>query len=61
MLMAAARLDIPTIVVTAGPMLSGRYKNKRLSLVGDAFEVVGRFKRGEITETDLGCFETDIL
>ena len=59
MLMAAARLDIPTIVVTAGPMLSGRYKNKRLSLVGDAFEVVGRFKRGEITESDLGCFEME--
>jgi dihydroxy-acid dehydratase len=59
MLMAAARLDIPAIVVTAGPMLSGRYKNKRLSLVGDAFEVVGRFKRGEITESDLGCFEME--
>ena len=59
MLMAAARLNVPTILVTAGPMLSGRYKNKRLSLVGDAFEVVGRFKRGEITETDLGCFEME--
>jgi dihydroxy-acid dehydratase len=59
MLMAAARLDIPAIVVTAGPMLSGRYKQKRLSLVGDAFEVVGRFKRGEITEQELGCFEQE--
>ncbi len=59
MLMAAARLDIPAIVVTAGPMLSGRYKGKRLSLVGDAFEVVGRFKRGEISETDLACFEME--
>jgi dihydroxy-acid dehydratase len=59
MLMAAARLDIPTIVVTAGPMLSGRFKKKRLSLVGDAFEVVGKFKRGEISEADLGCFETE--
>lgn len=59
MLMAAARLNIPTIVVTAGPMLSGRYKQKRLSLVGDAFEVVGRFKRGEISESDLQCFEME--
>ncbi len=59
MLMAAARLDIPTIVVTAGPMLSGRYKGKRLSLVGDAFEVVGKFKRGEIGEADLACFEME--
>ncbi len=59
MLMAAARLDIPTIVVTAGPMLAGRYKGKRLSLVGDAFETVGRYKRGEIDERELGCFEME--
>jgi len=59
MLMAAARLNVPTIVVTAGPMLSGRHKGKRLSLVGDAFEVVGRYKRGEITERELGCFEME--
>ena len=59
MLMAAARLDIPAIVVTAGPMLSGRYKKKRLSLVGDAFEVVGRFKRGEINKEELCNFEME--
>ncbi len=59
MMMAAARLNVPTLFVTAGPMLSGRYKGKRLSLVGDAFEVVGRFKRGEITEEELGCFEAE--
>ncbi|MFA5038235.1 MAG: dihydroxy-acid dehydratase [Candidatus Omnitrophota bacterium] len=59
MLMASARLNIPTIVVTAGPMLSGRFKKKRLSLVGDAFEVVGRFQRGEISESDLSCFEME--
>jgi dihydroxy-acid dehydratase len=59
MLMAVARLNIPAIVVTAGPMLSGRYNKKRLSLVGDAFEVVGRFKRGEISEAELGCFEME--
>ncbi|MFH1691424.1 MAG: dihydroxy-acid dehydratase [Candidatus Omnitrophota bacterium] len=59
MLMAVGRLNIPAIVVTAGPMLSGRYKKKRLSLVGDAFEVVGRFKRGEVTEAELGCFEAE--
>ncbi|MFO8082175.1 MAG: dihydroxy-acid dehydratase, partial [Armatimonadota bacterium] len=33
MLMAAGRLDIPAIVVTAGPMHSGNYRGKRLSLV----------------------------
>src|SRR5574342_1223309 len=40
MLMAAARLNIPSIVVTAGPMYSGMYKMKRRSLVRDAFESV---------------------
>ncbi|MEA3369426.1 MAG: dihydroxy-acid dehydratase [Candidatus Ratteibacteria bacterium] len=53
MLMAAARLDIPCIVVTAGPMLSGRYKMKKLSLVRDTFEAIGRFKKGEIDEIEL--------
>ena len=38
MLMAAARLDIPCIVLTAGPMLSGRMGDRRLSLVSDTFD-----------------------
>ncbi|MBI5343821.1 MAG: dihydroxy-acid dehydratase, partial [Deltaproteobacteria bacterium] len=33
MLMAAARLDIPAIVVTAGPMMTGRYKGRKLSFI----------------------------
>ncbi|MFH1848091.1 MAG: dihydroxy-acid dehydratase [Candidatus Omnitrophota bacterium] len=53
MLMAIARLNIPSIVVTAGPMISGRYKGKRLSLVKDTFEAIGRFKNGEISQKDL--------
>jgi len=57
MLMALGRMDIPGIVVTAGPMISGRYKGKRLSLVGDTFEAVGRYKRGEISYEDLCAFE----
>jgi dihydroxy-acid dehydratase len=48
MLMAAARLDIPSIVVTAGPMYSGRLRGKRLSLVNDTFEAVGKYKKGLI-------------
>jgi len=59
MLMAAARLNVPTIVVTAGPMLSGRFRGKRLSLVGDTFEIVGKFKKGEISAQDLECFEVE--
>lgn len=57
MLMAAARLDIPAIVLTAGPMLAGRVKNERLDLVHDAFEAVGRYNRGELTEDDVVAME----
>jgi len=53
MLMGAARVNVPTIVVTAGPMISGRLGGQRLSLVKDTFENVGRFKAGEITEEEL--------
>ena len=57
MLMAAARLDIPAIVLTAGPMLGGRYKGERLDLVHDAFEAVGKYNRGELTEDDVVAME----
>jgi len=53
MLMAAGRLDIPAIVVTAGPMVSGRYRGKRLSLVRDTFEAVGQYHAGKISEEEL--------
>ncbi len=56
-LLALARLDIPSIVVTAGPMLSGRYKTRRLSLVRDTFEAVGRYKKGEISKKELEALE----
>lgn len=57
MLMAAARLDIPCIVVTAGPMLSGMYRGKRRSLVRDTFEAVGRYNAGLIDERELEGLE----
>ena len=59
MLMAAARLDIPCIVLTAGPMHSGRIGNRRLSLVSDTFEAVGRFQRGEIGAAELSRLEAE--
>ncbi|MEA3305791.1 MAG: dihydroxy-acid dehydratase [Candidatus Omnitrophota bacterium] len=59
MMIAVARLNIPSIVVTAGPMLSGSYKGKRLSLVRDTFEAVGRFKKGEISQQELSCTEME--
>ncbi len=57
MLMAAARLNIPSIIVTAGPMHSGLLKGKRLSLVNDTFEAIGKFKKGLISETELEQLE----
>lgn len=53
MLMALARVNIPSIVVTAGPMFSGRIGKRRLSLVRDTFEAVGRFKKNDITHEEL--------
>lgn len=57
MLMAAARINIPSIVVTAGPMLSGHYKGQRRSLVNDTFEAVGKYKRGLIDKEELQALE----
>jgi len=57
MIMASLRLDIPTIVVTAGPMLSGRLGKKRLSLVRDTFEAVGRAQAGKLSAKELACLE----
>jgi dihydroxy-acid dehydratase len=53
MLMAAARVNIPTIVVTAGPMHSGNLRGKRLSLVNDTFEAVGKFRKGLIGKQEV--------
>ena len=52
MLMAATRLDIPAIVVTGGPMHSGNLRGKRLSMVRDTFEAVGRRQAGKLGETE---------
>jgi dihydroxy-acid dehydratase len=53
MLMAAARLNIPSIAVTAGPMLAGYYRNRRLSLVRDTFEAIGRAQAGKVSEAQV--------
>lgn len=59
MLMASARLDIPAIVLTAGPMLAGRIGQKRLSLVRDTFEAVGRYRLGEVSQEELSQLELE--
>jgi dihydroxy-acid dehydratase len=57
MLMAAARVNIPTIVVTAGPMLSGHLRGRRLSLVNDTFEAIGKYKKGLISDEEIEALE----
>ena len=57
MLMAAGRVNIPTIIVTAGPMHSGHLKGKRLSLVNDTFEAIGKYKKGLIDNKELSSLE----
>lgn len=59
MIMGALRMNIPTIVVTAGPMLSGHYGSKRLSLVRDTFEAVGRYKAGQIGKSEREILEQE--
>lgn len=54
MLIGALRLDIPAIIVTAGPMLDGECGNHhKLTMVTGSFEAVGKFRKGEITEDEL--------
>ncbi|KPJ62652.1 dihydroxy-acid dehydratase, partial [candidate division KD3-62 bacterium DG_56] len=56
MLMAAVRLNIPAIVVTAGPMAPGYYRKQRLSY-GETYMAAARVKRGEMTQTELRGWE----
>jgi len=57
MLMAAARLNIPTIVVTAGAMHSGNFQGKRVNLIS-AFEAVGKVRKGDMSSRELAELET---
>ena len=59
MIMGALRINIPAIVVTAGPMLAGHFGKKRLSLVRDTFEAVGRFRKGQINEKERQILEIE--
>lgn len=52
MLMAAARINKPSIFVSGGPMLAGKFKTQSVSL-SNVFEAVGAVKAGKMTEEDL--------
>ena len=52
MVMAALRINIPSVVVSGGPMLAGRHKGKDISLT-TMFEAVGSYENGTIDEKEL--------
>lgn len=56
MLIAAARLNLPTIFVSGGPMMAGEYKNQNVAL-DKVFEAVGKVAAGTMTEEELSQFE----
>lgn len=56
MLMAAARLDIPTIIVSGGPMLAGKCKGETVDL-SSVFEAVGAVRAGKMSEEELNELE----
>lgn len=59
LLMAAARLNIPTIFVSGGPMLAGHVKGQRRSL-SSMFEAVGSYAAGTMTAEDVEEFENKV-
>ena len=52
MLMAAARLNLPTVVVTGGPMAAGIWRGRKVGLV-DVFEAVGSYRAGKMSLEEL--------
>ena len=59
LLMAAARLNIPTVFVSGGPMLAGHVKGQKRSL-SSMFEAVGSYAAGTMTEDDVTEFENKV-
>ncbi len=59
LLMAAARLNIPTVFVSGGPMLAGHVKGEKRSL-SSMFEAVGSYAAGLMTEEDVKEFECKV-
>ncbi|MBE5953047.1 MAG: dihydroxy-acid dehydratase [Lachnospiraceae bacterium] len=56
LLMAAARVNVPTVFVSGGPMLAGHVKGHKTSL-SSMFEAVGSYAAGTMTEADVKDFE----
>jgi dihydroxy-acid dehydratase len=59
LLMAAARINIPTVFVSGGPMLAGHVNGRKRSL-SSMFEAVGAYSAGKITEDDVRTYEENV-
>ncbi len=59
LLMAAARVNVPTVFVSGGPMLAGHVKGQKRSL-SSMFEAVGAHAAGKMTEDDVREFEENV-
>jgi dihydroxy-acid dehydratase len=58
MIMAAARLNLPSVFISGGPMLAGTVGGKRVNF-SEAFEAIGKFKKNEISEEHILDFENN--
>jgi dihydroxy-acid dehydratase len=56
MLMAALRLNIPAVVISGGPMMTGRFKGKKADVI-TVFEAVGKVKANDMTLEELAVLE----
>lgn len=56
MLMAMLRLNLPSLIISGGPMLAGKFKGKTVDLIS-VFESVGKVKAGEMSEEELSLLE----
>ncbi len=59
LLMAAARLNIPTLFCSGGPMLAGRLQDGRRSCLSHMFEAVGAYKAGKLNEAGVEDYENN--
>jgi len=59
MIMGALRLNIPALILTAGPMMSGHIGKRKLAFVHDSYEALARAKKGDISDKELACLEME--
>ena len=56
MLMACARVNIPSVMISGGPMFAGNYKNRCVDLI-TVFEAIGKYAKGEINDEEMSDIE----